>query len=131
MATELAKHEQKEEVTSAEPTHGQVTFSPRIDIRETEDELILYADLPGVLPDDLDIHFENRELRLHGRVKPRQGDAEFLYREYGIGDYFRTFAIGEAIDGDKISAELRNGVLTLHLPKTEAVKPRRINVNSK
>jgi HSP20 family protein len=131
MATDLAKRDTKSEVSNIEPTRGQVTFSPRIDIHETDEQLILYAELPGVTTDDLDIQFENRELRIHGRVQPRQTDAEYIYREYGVGDFFRTFAIGETIDPERISAELKNGVLTLHLPKKEAAKPRRIQVKAK
>ena len=81
-------------------------------------------------PEDLDIQFENRELRIHGKVAPRHNDIQFVYGEYGIGDFYRNFAIGESVDAGKISAELNNGVLTLHLPKTEDVKPRRIEVRS-
>lgn len=76
------------------------------------------------------MQFENRELRIHGQVGPRHEDFNFLYGEYGIGDFYRTFTIGETIDAQKISAQLQNGVLTLHLPKTEAVKPRRIEVKA-
>jgi HSP20 family molecular chaperone IbpA len=77
---------------------------------------------------DLDIRFEDKQLSIHGRVAPRHNGGQFLYAEYGVGDFFRTFAIGESIDASKISAELKNGVLTVHLPKTEAVKPKRIEV---
>jgi len=129
MSTELTKHEQGD-VATIERTRNGVTYSPRIDIWENEEELVLYADLPGVASEDLDIRFENRELTLHGRVRPRHENITFLDGEYGIGDFFRTFSIGETIDADKISAELRNGVLALHLPKVEAVKPRRIEVKS-
>lgn len=129
MKTELSKREQRE-VATVERTRGGLTYSPRIDIWETDEELVLYADLPGVAPEDLDIQFENHELRIHGKVAPRHEDAKFLYGEYGIGDFFRTFSIGEMVDSQNISAELKNGVLTLHLPKTEAVKPRRIAVKS-
>jgi HSP20 family protein len=131
MASDLTQNDPKADVSTVEPTRGQVTFSPRIDIRETEEELILYADLPGVTAEDLDIQFENRELRIHGRVRPRQARPTYLYREYGVGDFFRTFAIGEEIDHARISAELSKGELILHLPKTEAVKPRRITVSEK
>jgi HSP20 family molecular chaperone IbpA len=127
MATELTKQEQGN-VATVERTRGGLTYSPRIDIWESEDELLLYADLPGVSPDDLDIQFENRELRIHGKVAPRHENISFLYGEYGIGDFYRTFTIGETVDTEKISAELHNGVLVLHLPKTEAVKPRKIEV---
>jgi len=133
MSTELSTSESKQEqseVATVERTRGGATYSPRIDIWETEDELVLYADMPGVRPDDLEIQFENRELRIHGKVRSRHEDFTFLCGEYGIGDFFRTFSIGETIDSGKISAELKDGVLTLHLPKTEAVKPRRIEVKS-
>jgi HSP20 family molecular chaperone IbpA len=86
--------------------------------------------MPGVAAENLDIQFENRELRIHGKVCPRHQDLAFLYGEYGIGDFYRTFTIGETIDSQKIDAELKDGVLILHLPKTEAVKPRRIAVKT-
>jgi HSP20 family protein len=127
MTTELAKQEQND-VTAVERTHGGVTYRPRIDIWESEDELVLYADLPGVAPDDLDIQFENRELRIQGKVKPRHQNLNFVDGEYGIGDFYRTFTIGETVNVARISAELSDGVLALHLPKSEAVKPRRIEI---
>ena len=133
MATELTtqkpKHEEME-VAAVERTRSGLTYSPRIDIWETDDELILYADVPGVSAENLDVQFENRELRIHGKVCPRHENVNFLYGEYGIGDYYRTFTIGESIDSAKISAELKDGVLTLHLPKTETMKPRKIKVKS-
>jgi HSP20 family molecular chaperone IbpA len=107
----------------------QSQFTPRFDIWEGEDELLLYGDLPGVCAEDLDIRFENRELVIRGKVRPRHG-GEFLLGEYGIGDFHRIFTVGEAIDSDKISAEMKHGVLTLHLPKSEKVKPRRIKVKT-
>jgi hypothetical protein len=73
----------------------------------------------------LDVRFENPVLTIHGKVSPRHDDIKFLHGEYGIGDFHRTFTIGEAIDTERISAELKNGVLTVHLPKNEKVKPRR------
>lgn len=131
MADELVKKEERpDEVATVERTRSGQTYSPRIDIWENDDALLLLADMPGVSPENLDIRFENRELTIHGHVEPRQTDANFLYGEYGIGDFYRTFTIGEAVDGGKISANLKSGVLTLHLPKTEAVKPRRIEVKS-
>lgn len=128
--TLVKKEEQPQDVATVERTRNGVTYSPRFDIWETDDELILYGDMPGVAPDGLDIRFENRELTIHGKVEPRHHDIEFLQGEYGIGDFYRMFTIGESIDVDRISAELSNGVLTLHLPKTEAVKPRRIEVKA-
>ena len=112
---------------STESTY-QASFVPQFDIWEGEDELRLYGDMPGVMAESLDIRFENRELTIHGKVEPRQVGARLLDCEYEIGDFHRSFAIGEAIDAEKISAELHNGVLVLHLPKCAEVKPRRITV---
>jgi HSP20 family molecular chaperone IbpA len=133
MSTELTTQEREREQTdgaAVERTCGSKTYSPRIDIWEAPDELVLYADMPGVPAGNVDIQFENRELTIHGKVPPRHENVEFLYGEYGVGDYYRTFAIGETVDAARISAEMQHGVLTLRLPKTEAVRPRRIEVRS-
>jgi HSP20 family protein len=103
-------------------------FTPRFDIWENDEELVLCGDLPGVTSENLDIQFENGELMIHGHVSPRQGNLQYLCGEYGVGDFYRSFAVGESIEVDRIAADLKNGVLTLHLPKTEDVKPRRIKV---
>lgn len=124
------ENQERREVANGERARPSMTYSPRIDILETADELVLYADLPGVASDDLDIQFENGELSIHATVPPRHENVNFLYGEYGTGDFQRTFSIGEMIDADRIVAELTNGVLTLHLPKAEKVKPRRIEVKA-
>lgn len=111
-------------------TSESLIYSPRVDIVETKDELLLYADLPGVAREDLDIRYEDRQLVIEGKVAERQEASPFLQREYGIGDFHRTFAIGERVDTGRIQAELHDGVLVVHLPKTEAVKPRRIEVRA-
>jgi len=117
---------------SAEPTRSSLYFRPSVDIIELQDELRILVDMPGVAADGVDIDFEDGELTIHGRVPARRGeDARYLLQEYGIGDYYRIFQIGEAIDPSKISAESADGVLTVHLPKVEAVKPRKINVQAK
>jgi HSP20 family molecular chaperone IbpA len=126
----MVKQESGNNVATAERTRDNPTFTPRFDIVENDDELMLCGDLPGVDCEDLEISFENNELRIYGRVSPRHTGVQYLYGEYGIGDFYRSFAIGETVDATKISAELKNGVLTLHLPKTEAVKPRKIEVKA-
>ena len=68
------------------------------------------------------------ELVLHGRCNPRGPAANFLVNEYEVGDFYRVFALSETIDAEKINAELKQGVLTVHLPKTAALKPRKITV---
>jgi HSP20 family protein len=119
-----------ESCCSAAGDRATITYRPQFDIWESEDELVLYGDLPGVSAEDLEMHLENGELKIHGKVAPRQGNVEMLYSEYGIGDFCRSFAVSEAIDPEQIAAELQHGVLTVHLPKREAVKPRRIEVKS-
>lgn len=128
--TLVKKEQQRTDVATPEWTRGAVTYTPRCDIFETDDELVLCADLPGVEPGNADVRYENGELIIHARCTPRQEGVNYLGYEYGIGDYYRAFTIGEAIDADKIAAELRNGVLTVHLPKSEAVKPKKIPVKA-
>jgi len=128
MSATLTTEETHNDVASVERTLNGTTYSPRFDIWENDDEMILYGDLPGVLPEDLDVRFENPVLTIHGKVSPRHKDIKILHSEYGIGDFHRAFTIGEAIDTGRISAELKNGVVKVHLPKSEKVKPRRIEV---
>jgi HSP20 family protein len=126
----IAKRENGRQPAQAEMTRDNPVYIPRFDIWENDDELVLCGDMPGVTQETLDINFENGELTIHGKVTLRNEQASYLFQEYGIGDSYRTFTIGEAIDSDKIEAALKNGVLTVHLPKSEKVKPRRIAVKT-
>ena len=128
MSKSLTAEVTPNDVAPVERTLGGTTYSPRFDIWEDNDEMILYGDLPGVMPEDLDVRFENPVLTIHGKVSRRHNDIKFLHGEYGIGDFHRTFTVSEAMATERISAELKNGVLTVHLPKSEKVKPRRIEV---
>jgi HSP20 family molecular chaperone IbpA len=114
----------------ANRSEEETTYRPRFDIHETSDELVLYGDLPGVRPEDLEIHYEKGELVIRGKVAARHNGAKRLYGEYGVGNFQRSFAVADLIDADAISAELKDGVLQLHLPKAEAAKPRRIQVKA-
>jgi HSP20 family molecular chaperone IbpA len=113
-----------------EQTRGGAYFVPRVDIFETENELTLLADLPGVRSEDVDLRYENGELILHARVRPRHQDRTYLLNEYEVGDFYRAFAIHESIDSGKIAAECKNGVLVLHLPKAAQAQPRQIKVTA-
>lgn len=120
------------QVTQAERTRSGRFYRPNVDIVERDDELTLWADIPGASAGDIDVSFENGQLTIHARVADRQpADTNYLLREYGTGDFYRTFQVSEAIDANRITAEYSAGVLTLHLPKVEAVRPRRINVEVK
>jgi HSP20 family protein len=109
-------------------TASETWYTPRTDVLETDDEFVLCADLPGVRPEDLDLRFDRGEIALHGRCAPRRPAADPVVFEYGVGDYYRAFTLPEGVDADHITAELKDGVLTVRVPKSEAVKPRRIAV---
>lgn len=109
------------------------TFVPHVDILENDEKLLLLADLPGVQSDDLDIRYERGELTLTARVQPRpmaRTSGPPLLQEYEVGDFRRTFRIGELIDAARIEADLRDGVLQLHLPKQAEARPRQIPVHN-
>jgi HSP20 family molecular chaperone IbpA len=134
MTTEapLQTTDRSQEVSEAQRTGSGVTYRPVVDVVEKADELMICADMPGVKPETIDIHFEDRTLTIHGRVEPRQGaKTTYLLQEYGVGDFHRVFQVSDVIDVTKIAAEYTNGVLMLHLPKVEAAKPRKIEVQSK
>ena len=102
---------------------------PPVDVYENQDEYLLVADMPGVTGDHLRINLHAGRLTIEGDLSDGpQGTA--LDREWTASTYRRSFDIPETIDGDKVSAELRQGVLWLHLPKQESVKPRRIQVRA-
>lgn len=111
-----------------ESTRSSNFFQPRVDIYETEQGLTLFAELPGVRPEDVDLRFERGELVLQGRVRRRERPGQLLLGEYQEGDFYRVFQIHESIDSTAISAECKGGVLTVHLPKAETAKPRQVVV---
>lgn len=131
MASEIMEKAEQKNVQPAERTRPTRTYRPSVDIVETSDELMLCADMPGACPDSIDVNFENGMLTIHGHVKSRIPEhVNVLEREFGVGDFYRTFQVSEAIDGGRISAEFAHGVLTLHLPKVEEARPRRIKVSA-
>lgn len=119
----------KEMKSPAEKTKSGLTFTPAVDIFETEEEITVLADMPGVKAKDLIIDLRDDVLTLTGEVAPPEGENETdVLREYRTGSYFRQFSLSEVIDQAKIDAELKEGVLRLVLPKVEPAKPRRITV---
>ena len=130
MADQVSTTREHKDVSRSEATRGGTLYVPRVDICETDKELTLYAELPGVKPDDVSLRYENGELVLHAKVTRRQPTGPMLLHEYEQGDFYRAFTIHESIDSTKIAAECKNGVLTVHLPKVEAVQPRQITVKA-
>jgi HSP20 family protein len=107
-----------------------VSYTPRFDAWENENEYVLAGDLPGVSPADLELHYENRELVIQAPVAPRHTAGQPLCQEYGVGDFYRSFTIGEDVDESAIAADLHDGVLTVRLPKRQEARRRRIEVKS-
>jgi len=103
-------------------------FAPRVDILENDNEVVFFADLPGVKPEDVDLQFEGGELRLVARAAAHPEGHRFLSEEYGLGDFYRAFTVPQQVDPGRISADLKHGVLTVRLPKPEAIKPKKISV---
>ena len=126
MTQSIQKHD-------TEPTAIQQNveyYFPAVDILEDNEAFTLKAELPGVETSDVDIHYENGTLTLEAKVNVDRATKKrnFLLREYGVGNFRRSFTISTPIDSDSIKAELKNGVLTLHVPKAESVKTRKIAV---
>ena len=128
----IEKDMQKTENAAAtERIRNVKTFIPRVDIYETKDEIFLIADMPGIDEKTVDIELEKNILTITGRVKNGQmQNARILYSEYEIGDYERAFTLSDEIDGDKIVATVKQGVLRLELPKADEVKPKKIAINA-
>jgi len=134
MSVESTINQEQEtaEVSPPEHTHSGPYYRPNVDIYELADQLVVQADVPGAQNNQIDIQFEDGALTIHARVLARQeSQGPYLRQEYGVGDFYRTFRVSEQIDASRISAEYAGGVLTLHLPKVEAAKPRKIKVAAK
>jgi len=124
---QLLKPEQKQ----AAPANGTSRVSyltPLANILETKDGYLLEAEMPGVNKDGLEVTVENGQLTIVGRRSNYGGQGQPLYRESRTQDYRRVFEIDSSIDTAKVTAKIEQGVLMLHLPKAEAVKPRKIAV---
>ena len=106
-------------------------YSPNVDILEKKEELVLYVDIPGSSPEDIDVQFENGTLTINGKVRARQpSGVVYLTKEYDVADFQRSFKVQEQIDGSKIAASYTNGVLTLHLPKYQAAQAKKVTVTA-
>lgn len=128
---EMKVQEKKEVAAPAEQTRPGVLFSPDVDIFETDRQITLLADLPGVTPDQLTIDLRDDVLTITGDVASTAGPAEkALFTEYETGRYYRQFTLSEVIDQARIEAQLKDGVLRLNLPKVAKATPRTITVNA-
>lgn len=106
----------------------RLVFTPHVDILEQPDGLVLRLDLPGVKADAVTVDFERGELTVRARREVARRTGRGLVEEFETGEYHRAFLISQEVAADKITADLKDGVLTVHLPKAVAALPRRIAV---
>jgi len=133
MNTHELQPKEKQELQDREQTRPGRTYVPDVDIREDEHALWLWADMPGVEQDSVEVELHDNTLRLEGQVSLRDYEGLTpLYTEYNVGNYQRRFTLTNAqhFDAEQISARLVNGVLEVKLPKAERAKPRRIPVTA-
>lgn len=138
MATEItelqAQEAEKQEVATvngSERTRARKAYVPRVDIFETNNEMVVVADMPGVDEKSVDITLEKNVLTINGYVESNQPDNYSLaYAEYEEGDYQRSFTLSNEVDQDNIQATVKNGVLYLHLPKAGPAKAKKIEVKA-
>ena len=109
----------------AEPA---LTYQPHVDVCDTGSGLTIRADIPGASAESIDVAFEDGVLAVHAKVPARELQGRVLRQEYGIGDYRRSFRLGDGFDGAGITAEYRRGVLAIDVPRLAAVRPRRVEV---
>lgn len=125
----VEKHEAQETHSGCEQIRQRRVFTPRTDIFETNEDIVVLADMPGVHENNVDITLEQNTLTLNGFVEACSHDGYSLtFGEYGIGDYYRRFTLPNAVDREAISASMKNGVLKLTLPKSNGAKQRKITV---
>ena len=126
--TTVTKSENRATKTNETGAEGRGYFVPQVNIVETKDSFVLEAEMPGVSKEGLEVLLEGNELTIVGRRQTGVPGAEPVYRESSPRDFRREFVLDPSIDTSKLTATIEQGLLTLTLPKTEKVKPRKIQV---
>lgn len=128
-AQELQVRKKREVEKKEEATVPARAYVPTADIYETEGDLKVVLEMPGIEKGNVEISLENNVLRVEGRLDlSKYAGLRPLYTEYNVGNYSRSFQLSGKIDQSKITAEMKDGVLSLTLPKVEEAKPRTIRV---
>jgi HSP20 family molecular chaperone IbpA len=128
---ELQVREKQALDSPAEQTRPGLVFKPLVDIFETDKEIVVLADMPGVSAESLDVDLREDILTLTAEASSGRGEGEQdILSEFATGKFYRQFTLSEVIDQSKIEAKLDNGVLRLVLPKVEKAAPRKIQINS-
>jgi HSP20 family molecular chaperone IbpA len=126
---ELQVQKKREHDQRQESTIPARVFIPTADIYESQDALTVILEIPGVEKDNVDVRVEEGMLNIEGRLDlAKYQGLQPLYTEYNVGHYARSFRLSSKIDQSKISADLKDGVLSLTLPKAEQARPRTIKV---
>ena len=115
--------------TLAEKNAELITIAPVVDIYENEDEILLYAEMPGATKETITVHVDNGKLEISGTRNLQSTGAEY-WREFGDIEFRRVFSVPQSIDVTNVNAEFKDGTLNLHMPKAEAAKPRKIEIQS-
>jgi HSP20 family molecular chaperone IbpA len=130
MASQELTAREKQELKTNERTRPGRTYVPEVDIYETQNGLWLWADMPGVDENSLEVRVADGVLSIDGQVALQEYDSlDPVYTEYNVGNYARRFSLSNDIDVDHIKARMTDGVLALELPKAERAKPKRITVS--
>ena len=128
---EIQPKEKTEVSAPAELTKPGPVFTPSVDIFETDRDITLIAEIPGVETETLDIDLREDALTISGQAEAPEGKDEVdVLREYQTGRFYRQFALSEVVDQSKIDARLSEGILRLTLPKVEKATPRKITVKA-
>jgi len=116
---------------NSEKNSSLAAWAPAVDIHETESELVVTADLPGMTEEDIDVRVENNMLTIRGERKFEKSVNEdnFLRVERAYGSFSRSFSLPNTVNTEAIKAEYRNGVLSVKMPKREESKPKQVKVN--
>jgi HSP20 family protein len=121
----------KQELTGGERTRPGRVYVPDIDICETKDSLWLWADMPGVDEQSVEVKLADGVLSIEGQVSLQDyANLTPVYTEYNVGNFLRRLTLSDDVDAERIKARIANGVLELELPKAERLKPRRIAVSA-
>ena len=118
------------EMTKTHP-QGLPRFRQPSDILEREEGYYIYMDLPGVAKEDLVIDLKDNEMVVSGKTSyATKPEEKYIEVEFGNCEYRRTFSLSETVDRDKIKANLKNGVLEIHMPRAEKAQPKRIEIQA-
>src|SRR4051794_32131354 len=125
----LSTSKSGDHVLGAEQLERRPVVAPAVDIYENKDEILVVADVPGAQSDRVTVRLEKNELYLHAR-RQQEDSGKPVFGRATNADYSRTFIVPTGIDGARINAEMNGGVLRIHLPKSESLKPRQIQVRT-